>query len=368
MTISVIYDYQTFSSQKYGGVSRYVYEVARRVGKADGFNAAVVAPVHYNAYLKSGGVKHIGCYVPKLPKTNKLYHAVNKSISPVVIRAMRPTIVHETYYSSSSVAMMRCPVVLTVHDMIHEKFPAAFSNSDRSSENKKKAVERADKIICISEHTRRDLIELFNVKPEKTCVVLHGFSLATSGDAAKYIEIDGPYLLYVGRRGGYKNFDRLLEAFAGSSALKNNFRLVAFGGGNFRHSELTRIQELGLRQNEVQQVSGSDDVLAGLYRSASAFIYPSLYEGFGLSPLEAMSLNCPVICSNKSSIPEVVGNAGRYFDPYDALSIRDAIECVVSSRATSDELIIKGQERVKLFSWDSCANQTMAVYQELPNS
>jgi glycosyltransferase involved in cell wall biosynthesis len=365
MTISVVYDYRAFSAQKYGGVSRYIYEIAQRVDSSAGFKATVVAPVHYNAYLKTGDAKHIGCYFPKLPKTNRIYGVVNDIVSPLIIGIMKPTVVHETYYSSTRMAPKGCAVVLTVHDMIHEKFPAAFSAADRSSENKRKAVERADKIICISEHTRRDLIELFDVKAEKTAVIYHGFSLNVPQNPLQRIATDSPYLLYVGSRGGYKNFDRLLEAFAASAVLRASFRLIAFGGGNFSRAEKMQIQKLGLQQHEVQQMSGGDEVLGGLYRGASAFIYPSLYEGFGLSPLEAMSFGCPVVCSKLSSIPEIVGNAGQYFDPYDAASMRDSIEQLVFSEAATSELIIKGRERVKLFSWDACANQTMHLYRTL---
>ena len=125
------------------------------------------------------------------------------------------------------------------------------------------------------------------------------------------------------------------------------------------------IDELGLDLRKIQQIGGGDDVLAYLYQSAEAFIYPSLYEGFGIPPLEAMSLGCPVICSNTSSLPEVVGDAGEYFDPNNMESIRSAIETVMQSQARRDEFVQKGRERCAIFSWARCAEETMTIYRGL---
>jgi glycosyltransferase involved in cell wall biosynthesis len=117
--------------------------------------------------------------------------------------------------------------------------------------------------------------------------------------------------------------------------------------------------------SQVMQFGGSDQMLAGLYEHASAFIYPSLYEGFGIPPLEAMSYGCPVVCSKTSSIPEVVGDAGEYFDPADIESMRVAIERVVTSDSHRKLLIAKGRARLKYFSWDRCAAETLDLYMKL---
>ena len=144
-----------------------------------------------------------------------------------------------------------------------------------------------------------------------------------------------------------------------------NFNLICFGGGEFTKAELTLFKELGLKENQIRQCSGDDQLLARLYTSASVFVYPSLYEGFGIPPLEAMSYKCPVVCSDSSSIPEVVGDAGEFFDPYSIESISLAIERVVESNILSNDLIRKGNDRLKLFSWDKCANETLKVYKSL---
>ncbi|MDP9052031.1 MAG: glycosyltransferase family 4 protein, partial [Acidobacteriota bacterium] len=171
-----------------------------------------------------------------------------------------------------------------------------------------------------------------------------------------------PFLLYVGSRLTYKNFERLLEAFAASPLLKNDFDLVCFGGGAFTSKEISLFQQLGLSDECCCQVSGDDATLAALYGSARAFVYPSLYEGFGIPPLEAMSFNCPVVCSGLSSIPEVVGNAAEMFDPYDPESIQKAIERVATDEVLRETLVSRGRERVKQFSWERCAKETLDVY------
>jgi glycosyltransferase involved in cell wall biosynthesis len=280
------------------------------------------------------------------------------------MRRFAPDIVHETYYSHTRTAPSSSKVVLTVFDMIHERFPAYFSSWDPLQREKVAAVQRADHVICISEHTRRDLVQLLGVEEAKTSVVHLGFSLTGAGEQLAEVP-PRPYLLYVGARGGYKNFEGLLKAYSRSHALCRDFDLVAFGGGVLTPQERALIVELGLDTSKVRQMGGPDSVLAGLYRSAALFVYPSLYEGFGIPPLEAMSFNCPVACSNTSSIPEVVGDAASFFDPESTDSMVAAIESVLNHDKVRKELIAKGQQRILQFSWEKCAVQTQNVYRSI---
>ncbi len=179
------------------------------------------------------------------------------------------------------------------------------------------------------------------------------------------LSFPGPYFLYVGQRSGYKNFARLLNAYASLPRIRNEFDLISFGTNAFTPQEKEAIHSLGLDPMRVRHLSGDDASLAYLYRKATAFVYPSLYEGFGLPPLEAMSLGCPVLCSNTSSMPEVVGDAGLFFDPLDSEAIRQAMESVASSLELRRDLISRGTQRVKSFSYDRCAAETLAVYGSL---
>jgi len=363
--MKIVYDDQIFCWQEFGGVSRYYYELAKRVAKEKNCSATVVAPLYVNSYLAEGGVKVKGMHIPKARNSGRIISALNSIAASAFIHFERPDVLHETYYyRRRSLAPRGCATVVTVFDMTHEKFPDYFFSRDRTSEAKRAAVMRADRVICISANTQRDLINIFGVAPEKTVVIHLGFTLTGQGGAAMPLTETRPFLLYVGPRGGYKNFDALLTAYASSSILRNGFALVAFGGGGFSPSENERIHALGLRDS-VRQVSGEDALLAALYQQSAAFVYPSLYEGFGIPPLEAMSFGCPVVCSNSSSIPEVVGDAAYLFDPADVDAVRTAIEAVVGGDDLRSDLVRRGRERIQHFSWDCTAMQTMAVYREL---
>lgn len=372
VSLFVAYDHQAFSLERYGGISRYHYEIARRVGGSPGFSAGIIAPLYWNAYLPGGGVRVRGLPIPMTPGTGninevklRILRAANRIISPFFLDSLDPDVLHETYYAFHSLAPRGCPTVVTVHDMILEKYRDLFPSGYKTSDAKRSAVNRAARVICVSEHTRKDLVEIFGINKEKTTVIHHGYSL-TADSGRNSVNFTGrPFLLYVGERGRYKNFDRFLLAYAGSEMLRGEFGLVAFGGGAFTVAEISRQQGLGLGAGRVRQVSGNDEKLASFYRQASVFVYPSLYEGFGIPPLEAMNFGCPVVCSNTSSVPEVVGDAAYFFDPGDADSIRAAIETVVLSAELREDLVRRGKARLNMFSWDRCAAETMSVYREV---
>lgn len=363
----VVYDHQIFSSQRYGGISRYFFELAKSLSEfaVDGLSINVNAPFYVNNYLTAAPASlHVfGKHLPVFRGVERFCRRTNAMCSPVSMRALRPDIVHETYYSSHSLVPRSSRTVITVYDMIHELFPQSFPAEDRTSISKRQAVKRADHVICISEHTRQDLVRLFDVPVEKTSVVHLGFSLTTS-DFDEGLVPARPYLLYVGMRGGYKNFEILLRAYASQRWLKENFDLVAFGGGEFTSEEYAMIERLGVVA-QVRQQGGGDDILAARYKRAALFVYPSLYEGFGIPPLEAMSYGCPVVCSNTSSIPEVVGTAARMFDPYSIESLVAAILDVLQSTDACEELRTLGLARVNEFSWHRCALETHSIYRRV---
>jgi glycosyltransferase involved in cell wall biosynthesis len=231
---------------------------------------------------------------------------------------------------------------------------------------KKKTFERVDQIISISNSTKNDLIELFDIDESKITVVHHGVDLmAFQQPIMEETRGDMPYILYVGSRRGYKNFEGLLKACATSNVIKNKIKIVAFGGSPFSSQEILKIYELGFNKGSVQQVEGSDNLLVSLYSNALAFVYPSLYEGFGLPPLEAMAAKCPVVVSNTSSMPEVVNQAGVYFDPRNIDEIRSAIELVVQDEVLRLKLIELGLKNIELFTWEKCAKDTLSLYSKL---
>lgn len=362
----IVYDYQIFSSQKYGGISRYIVEVANRIGETTKNEVRVLSPLYFNAYLtsRSPGVKVAGFKMPVIKFSHRIYGAVNRALAGPMLHWLKPDLVHETYYASKSVKPRKYKVVVTVYDMIHEQFSADFPADDSTRKDKASAVARADHVICISEHTRRDLVNLLGVPHEKTSVIHLGFSLRTGGGRVD-IHVRRPFLLYVGTRSGYKNFACLLQAYAASGTLMKSLDLVTFGGGAMTSKEVNLFGQLGIPSENLHQIQGGDDVLEGLYRRATALVYPSLYEGFGIPPLEAMSFDCPVVCSNTSSMPEVVGDAALLFDPLSAEALGKALVAVLEDAGLRQALITRGRERIKNFSWDKCAQQTMTVYQQV---
>ena len=370
LDLKVAFDQQVFLLQEYGGISRYICSLARELTLMPNVQARVVAPLHFNRNLAA--LEHVPGSRRLLPKVNtKLFRLVafaSKHLARRSISRFRPDILHETYYSFDDYRPKGAKRVLTVYDLIHERYPELFERSHMTTGPKKAAAQRTDHVICISESTRRDVIEYCGVAPEKTSVVYLGVDvefIQASERTAGRLGSPRAFLLYVGARGGYKNFDRFLHAFARSPWLKSEFDLVCFGGGPLRRDELQAASDLGLRQGQLTHRGGSDALLAQLYAEAEALVYPSLYEGFGIPPIEAMAVGCPVITSNTSSLPEVVGNAGEYFDPNDEAAITQAIERVAESPTRRKELVALGLQQYRKFTWEKCARETYEIYQRL---
>lgn len=361
------FDYQAFHMQSYGGVSRYFARLVQCLFDS-GHEVGIFAPVHRNNYLGDlpQGMVH-GRQVRRYPpRTTRLLGAYNQLLARHTIAQWAPDLVHETYYTSNPILDSK-PAVVTVFDMIHELFPADFPAHDETSLHKRMAVERADHIICISESTRNDLIRLFGVSEHKTSVVLLGFDypLAVHAEPAYRTSSGRPFILYVGQRGGYKNFGGLMTALGHSARLRKDFDIVAFGGGPFTPEESSHITAAGFTAGQVFQMGGDDKFLSQLYSAAKVFVYPSLYEGFGIPPLEAMAHGCPVVCSNTSSLPEVVGNAAELFNPAADDALQGAIENVVYSDEVWARLRLRGYERVRHFSWQKCAAETLQIYKDM---
>ena len=363
----IAFDHQAFCLQKTGGISRYFFHLAEQLAIL-GEGVGVFSPLYRNQYARQLQQKIVhGGYVKDYPpRCADAAVALNGVVARRQLRAWQPDVVHETYFSNTQSGSDKTPVVLTVFDMIGELGLDAEAPTPAELKRSKKyaAVKRADHVICISEHTRQDLIRLYEVSPAKTSTIHLGCAVATPADTLA-LKIAKPYLLYVGLRAGYKNFARFIQGFASSAQLRSSFDIVAFGGGGFSAEERMQFEALKLQPGQVRQIDGDDLKLATYYRQASAFVYPSCYEGFGLPPLEAMANQCPVVSSRTSAMPEVIGDAAEFFDPLDLDSIASAIQNVVNSQTRTNELIAKGLARVEQFNWQTCAAQHLALYKSL---
>lgn len=363
--MKIAFDHHIFSLENYGGISRYFKELLLELDKI-GIDSHIFAPIYINRYLKELKKSSLtGCFLNSIPPgTGRfLVEPINKMIENKKIKNWGPDIIHQTYYSNS-VKKLKIPRIVTVYDMIHEK----YNNNQNFIKNYKlKTLVNADHLICISNNTKQDLLDIYPFLSNKVDVVHLGYSnLLDRVDIFNKRNLP-PFILFVGQRNGYKNFENLIIAYSKSEKLINNFSIVAFGGGYFSDNEKIRFKELGFGENKIIHISGDDSVLKSIYRSAVALVYPSKYEGFGLPPIEAMSESCPVICSNTSSIPEIVGDAAEIFNPYDIENMKNSIEKVVFSPIYSKYLIEKGLLRIKEFSWEKCAQETLNIYKKITN-
>ncbi len=368
--MKIAYDHQIFATQRHGGISRYFAEVVQGLLQCEGVEPTVIAPLHINRYLLSAGVRSSvrGTFLARdFPNSSRVIRWFNSAVLPTYWNGASFDIVHETYYSSRCRGRARIRVV-TLHDMINELFPDEFPGAEKVARWKRAAVSRADHVICISETTRQDAIRMLDIDPRRCSVIHLGSSPSGTGADQTFVNRPGrPFLLYVGNRTGYKNFAILLRCFDSSAKLRRDYDLVAFGGGKFSSEERAAIRAAGLA-DQVRHVDGDDLKLRRYYRWASAFIFPSRYEGFGIPPLEAMANSCPVICSNAGSIAEVVGDAGGYFQPDDSDALRVQLERVVADQQYAADLRAKGLRRVAGFSWSKCARETLKTYRRLLTS
>lgn len=354
--MKILYDHQVFSWQKYGGISRYFYEIIKRIALSNhvyfyqGYNVNKYNLDEVQTYEKYFSKKKY-----EIAHTGRLYNFINMIGLKCFSKINKVDIYHPTYYKDYNLNNGR--MIVTVYDMIHELFSSEFIN-DKTSERKRDLLLKADGIISISESTKKDLINIFNIPSEKIKVIYLANSLKTEVKNNRLI--NEPYILYVGNRNGYKNFNDFLIAFS-KTKCKNDFKCVCFGGSRFLNEEITLINKLGLK-NSIIYKSGNDNILANLYKYAALFVYPSKYEGFGLPPLEAMYYETPVLASNTSSIPEIVDNAGVYFNPNSIEDMAEKIDKTLGDENLLNTLKQKGKEREKIFSWDKCAKETLNFY------
>lgn len=325
--MKVAVDSKIFSIQKFGGISRYFYNIIDRSKNEVNIDLRVSAPLYINEYLNSSSCKFLG-RSKKVEINNKLRRPLkylNEFLSIKEVNKFSPDIIHETYYSAFYPYSKNSKRIITIHDLIDYEFSNSFPLHNFNKIWKSKAINSADHIICVSNFTKEKLNFYFNIPENKISVIHHGVDPPLKDITTQDLDLPFPYLLYVGQRWGYKNFINFIEAYSKSKYLKKNFKIICFGGGNFSNYENKNFHSKDI-QNHVIHLSGDDSVLSNLYKNATAFIYPSISEGFGFPILEALNNHCPVIASNGGSIPEILGNHGIYFDPNNIESIISTLE------------------------------------------
>jgi glycosyltransferase involved in cell wall biosynthesis len=362
MRRTILYTGDIFRLQSRGGITRYFQELIPRLGRP----SRIVAGLHQSPALRDRRLpSEAARYMPAFRLSPRPRALINRWVDSIRIPRHSGEILHPTYYRDPA-RLPSLPMVLTVHDMAHERFPSIFRRSwwrsDDPARWKRAIVERADRIVCVSDSTRRDLLELFGTDAAKVRTIHHGATDWSAETAEPVAGVNRPFFLWVGERHTYKNFIATLEAWGASRAAASTTILCA-GGGALTGEERDAVAGLGAR-GRVRSLALRDAELKWAYQNAQALLYTSRYEGFGLPLLEAMSLGCPVVASNVSSMPEVAGDVAIYVDPTDKESIREGIDRCLA-RGRDPELTERLRARAAHFSWDRCAEAHEALYREL---
>ena len=365
--MKILYDHQIFTTQKYGGISRYFYELIKLFRAYDNIDAEISLLFSNNYYISnSDDISYFNFFDTKeFRGKTRLMSELNKLKTIYYLKKQDFDVFHPTYYDPYFLKYLgNKPFVLTVYDMIHEKFHKSFLDKDKTALNKKILIEKASKIIAISENTKKDLIQSYGIEESRIEVVYLGNSMFPPKKVIIHFELPKKYILFVGSRRGYKNFEKFIISVSELLNKDRELFIVCAGGGNFTDGEIQLLSKLSIR-DQVYQHNVDDDSLAYIYQNAQLFVFPSLYEGFGIPVLESFACNCPLLCSNVSSLPEIAGDGAIYFDPNGEESIKSAVENVLKDKELRDSLIENGIKQLKQFSWQETALQTKKIYESI---
>jgi glycosyltransferase involved in cell wall biosynthesis len=383
--MKILYDYQTFEQQKFGGISRYFFEIIKNNIQNPDFEYYLPLIYSSNHYIQSiqtikeclkGGSDFYDNFFNGYEFKGKwsLYNLRNKffpnnlnknrQTSIDFIKKMNFDIFHPTDISDYFLEHIgNKPFVITIHDMIDEIFPEYGFHiySDYNQQVKKKLIQKARKIIAVSQTTKNDIIKFYDIDDNKIEVIYHSNSIY-SPDDNKYDDDKSfkKYFIFVGKRVHYKNFYFFISAIS-DILLREDIKVICVGANAFNNKEINYYKQIGL-QNNILYVKANDKELSNLYKNALGLIYPSLYEGFGIPVLEAFSNQCPCLLSNTPALLEVAQDAALYFSAKKVSEIRAVVERFLQSDSLRKELIEKGLKRAKDFSWEKTAQQTFDVY------
>ena len=383
----VLFDYQAFEFQRIGGVSRSYAELISHFAKLAGWECRLGLKESDNVYLKECGlsdhIKPLHYTHDCLFKGKKQFkgqrtitrkvlgllghgndaYDINQEYCISLLKRQHFDIFEPTFFNAYFLPFLKGrPFVLTVHDMIPELYPQFFAKDDYQIRMKRLLCPLADHIHVPSNKTKEDLIHIVGIPPEKITVINHGAPMLIDNESQQGRLYDFPYLLYVGDRFGYKNFQPWLREV--SRIVQDNHDIhVVCTGKPFNDEERQLILGLHLEKN-IDYCFASQDTFGNLYRNAMAFVFPSEYEGFGLPILEAFTYGCPVMLNDASCFPEVGGDAAMYFSLKGGSSDFYEKFQYLYSMSSDDRtcLIEKGRKRAQQFSWDAAAQSLERVY------
>lgn len=357
--LKILYDHQMFSMQKFGGVTRYFADLIYNL--PEDFEKEIAMQYSENHYITktyNQTYNSTNC-IKNFRIKRRVYYFMNNRISLKAIKNNDFDVFHPTYYNPYFLKHIEKPFVITIHDMIHERFADSFSFYENIIKNKKQLAENASHIIAVSQNTKNDIVEFLDIHPDKITVVHHGYKQQVEIAEQLYEN----YILYVGERKNYKNFIPFLEAIIPLLHADKTLKVVCTGNA-FSKEEISIFQQHSI-SSQLLHVQASDAILYSLYQHALVFVFPSLYEGFGIPILEAFANNCPVCLSNASCFPEIAQEAALYFDPTSKISICDTIQSVLSDKGIRNSLIAKGKEKINDYTINKMVSATSKIYEEV---
>lgn len=361
------------------GIGRYTQEIVDHILDIDNTNDYVI----FLSKDSFDNFKITKSNVKKVLADVRWYTIKEQIVMPRLIKQEGLDLMHFPHFN----VPLYCPVdfIVTIHDLILTKFPTTrastlspiiywFKNLAYRAVIFS-AVRRAKKIIAVSQYTKEDIINKFGVDKEKVVVTLLGLTETffqpqkNNQEVLKKYNIRRPFVLYVGNAYPHKNLELLIRVFSKLSERQKDIQLVMVGKTDYFYK---RLKEYAKNYNSdgrkiIFTDFVADEDLSFLYRQALIYVFPSLYEGFGLPPLEAMSQGCPVLSSNESCLPEILGEAADYFNPKDENEMLGKIEDLMADDIKRERLINKGKVRIQNYSWSRCAKETLVLYNQAKN-
>jgi glycosyltransferase involved in cell wall biosynthesis len=360
--VQVTFDDQVFTFTRRSGVARYFTELLRIYRAQLSLDIEALTPFRYvisEHLLELDPVRYRRAPLPEIAQRPGVLRPLNRLTAHP--RKRRARILHHTHYFPDALEVPTNFRVCTIYDMIPELFPEHFPNGSPHGA-KRRYVDACDAILCISQTTKNDLLRLYGAVDKPVVVTPLGVSELFFDPPPR--DRDGPdYVLHVGQRFSYKNFDVLLRALGRLASDRPSLSLVCVGPP-FDATELARLDELGLRER-VQHRVAADEELPALFASALCFVFPSLYEGFGLPIVEAFAAGCPVILADMPCSTEVGGGAAQYFAHADDEGLAALIDQMAGDPATRARWADLGRSRARDFSWRRTAELTRDVYRDL---